>query len=127
MVSRVGVIAIFATLFSEIALSGFVRIDGPRFFNATKHEIGLQVTFTGGGEAPVSMPAGSHFTFPDELQVVSVQIKEKGVVRSRYAGATLPRVPDDLVKPYRQLWVIEEDRICVLSERLLHRDAPLKC
>jgi hypothetical protein len=126
MVRQIAVVAIVIGALSFPAWS-FEKVDGPRFFNATAHDIQLRATFTSGDDFPVTLIPGALGTYWDARQVVAIDVDEGGGNKIHLSGTTLPTVPAGLSKPYDQIWLIDDSQVCVVSRRHFDRRKPSKC
>lgn len=118
-------IAIIGTL--NVPAQAFERLDGPRFFNATTHNVEMRATFADGDVFPVMLVAGASAAYWDLQQVAIVDVSEGNGRKIHLSGASLPKVPDGLSKPYDQIWVIDDNRVCIVPHRHFDPHEHPKC
>lgn len=126
MVRKSAVVAIVIGTLSFPAWS-FEKVDGPRFFNATAHDIQLRATFTSGDDFSVTLIPGALGTYWDARQVVAIDVDEGGGNKIHLSGPTLPTMPASLSKPYDQIWLIDDSQVCVVPRHNFDRDKHPKC
>jgi hypothetical protein len=99
--NRQGVVAMVKQLAVAILLVGalnlpaqaFEKLDGPRFFNGTAHNVRMRATFTSGDDFPVKLVPGALGIYPDPLQVAVIDVDEGNGREIHLSGATLPKIP----------------------------------
>lgn len=126
MVKRLTIATILIGVVVPPALA-FEKLDGPRFFNATAHSVQMRATFASGDYFPVTLVPGALGGYWDATQVATIDVDEGNGHEIHLSGATLPRVPAKLSKPYDQIWMIDEDRVCVVPHHGFDRDNHPKC
>ncbi len=105
----------------------FEKVDGPRFFNATAHDIQLRATFANGDVFPVTLVPGALGGYWDAQQVIAVGVDEGNGHEINLSGPTLPKVAAGLSMPHDQIWLIDDSQVCVVPRRHFDRRTPAKC
>ena len=111
----------------NIPAQAFERLDGPRFFNATAHNVQLRATFADGDVFPVLLVPGALGIYWDLEQVAAIDVNEGNGREIHLSGAALPKMPDGVSKPYDQIWMIDDNQVCVVPHRHFDRHTHPKC
>ena len=105
----------------------FQKLDGPRFYNATAHNVQMRATFTNGDFFSVMLVPGAFGIYWDLQQVAAIDVNEGAGREIQLSGGTLPKVPDGLSKPYDQIWMIDDSQVCVVPHRHFDSHKHPKC